>query len=265
MPSITFLQHHADEGRIYIHRRGYPGKQYLFLDNEPLLYGLSTVTGYESEVPRSFYPELLRISDTFPHPKALGFLGVSYLVFYPGLIPSGTLPMADSSSMAIYANPFARPRAALYYRKSILANDSVILDRIFDENDPHDCVWFTTTEDAPSLDSTPAPEWEPAAIVRSSENEVDLKTNASRSAYLVLTDSYYPGWNCFVDGKPQKIYRCNFNMRAVLLSAGAHHVAFIFWPYTAVIGGWCSFCTVLFLVLGSLGVYWRRKSFFGHE
>ena len=40
------------------------------------------------------------------------------------------------------------------------------------------------------------------------------------AAYLYLADSYFPGWEAFIDGVPTKIYRANYAFRAVHLPPG---------------------------------------------
>jgi uncharacterized membrane protein YfhO len=45
---------------------------------------------------------------------------------------------------------------------------------------------------------------------------------------LLLNDKFDPHWQVFVDGKPAELLRCNFIMRGVYLTPGAHTVEFKF-------------------------------------
>jgi hypothetical protein len=58
------------------------------------------------------------------------------------------------------------------------------------------------------------------------QSEVVAETNG----YLVLLDSYYPGWRAYVDGKPAEILRANYAFRAVRVPAGKHQVEFVYRP-----------------------------------
>ncbi len=255
--SIQFLREHLEGYRAFIDRRGYPGKQYLFLDNVPSLYGIPVMSGYESEVPRSFYPQVKQIFPTSPHSRALGFIGVKYLMFVSGVVPPGTLPVADSGTVMTYQDTFARPRASLYYRSALLPNDSSVMDRIFDDRDPHDRVLFSSSDrNMPMLrdESTLGTGWDSAHIVKEEDNALDIIANPSQPAYLVLSDTYYPGWKCFVDGREQEIYRVNYAMRGVFLTSGTHRITFRFEPLTVRIGAWSSGTSLLLAMLGILYV-----------
>jgi uncharacterized membrane protein YfhO len=45
---------------------------------------------------------------------------------------------------------------------------------------------------------------------------------------LLLNDKFDPHWQVLVDGKPAELLRCNFIMRGVYLTPGAHLVEFKF-------------------------------------
>jgi uncharacterized membrane protein YfhO len=47
---------------------------------------------------------------------------------------------------------------------------------------------------------------------------------------LVLTDVWYPGWTCTVNGESATIYRANFLFRAVFVPSGNNRVEFKFQP-----------------------------------
>jgi hypothetical protein len=259
--SITFLQEHAAGSRIYVDRELIRDKQYIFLDNLPSMYGLSEISGYESEVVRGFYGALEGVAPASPHPKALGLMGVKYFVYLNSVIPSGDLSLVDTGQLCIYENPHVRPRATLVYNSQVLLTDSTVRHRLFDESIAHNEVLFTKGKTTPPLLSDTGA-WEAARIVHSSNNEVTIEANPSRPAYLVLSDTYYPGWKCLVDGKESTIYRANFAMRAVYLSSGKHQLVFRFEPTSFAIGKWISIITLCCMAVsfGAIKVSRANKS-----
>ncbi len=53
-------------------------------------------------------------------------------------------------------------------------------------------------------------------------NKIILITKNAHPGFVVLTDSYYPTWQVYIDGKQAKIYRTDYNYRGVLVPAGTH-------------------------------------------
>ena len=73
-------------------------------------------------------------------------------------------------------------------------------------------------------------------ILRYRPDEVLIRTTSKQDSFLVLNDIYYPGWQCYVDGIPQEILRCNYLFRAVSLEKGSHEVRFFFEPPLVKVG-----------------------------
>ena len=96
-------------------------------------------------------------------------------------------------------------------------------------------------------------------IIRYTPEEVVIQATTDTPAYLLLTDTYYPGWQATVDGQPAEIQRADLMFRAVRLEPGTHQVVFRYRPTSVRLGIWIS---VLALVL-CLGVLvwalWRRE------
>lgn len=69
-----------------------------------------------------------------------------------------------------------------------------------------------------------------AKIKSYKEQSVEIEMESEGDGFLVLSDTYYPGWKAAVDGSQAKIYRANFAFRAVEVPAGKHLVKFTFEP-----------------------------------
>jgi hypothetical protein len=99
-----------------------------------------------------------------------------------------------------------------------------------------------------------------AKIISYGNRAVTIHASLNDVGILVLADSYYPGWNAYVDGKPQKILRANLFFRAVVLSQGEHTVEFRYEPQSFTFGLMGSLTTLCVLVLVSAFVYLRDRA-----
>ncbi len=63
-------------------------------------------------------------------------------------------------------------------------------------------------------------------------NHLALKTSASDSAWVTVSDLFFPGWEARSDDQPLRIWRANGLYRAVCVPAGEHRVRFDFSPFT---------------------------------
>jgi len=90
-------------------------------------------------------------------------------------------------------------------------------------------------------------------FISETNNRLVLQATAEENSLLVLSDTYYPGWKAFVDGRKTKIYRANYTFRALPLSAGPHRLEFVYDPLSFKLGA-------LFTFLGIIGcaVIWRH-------
>jgi hypothetical protein len=66
------------------------------------------------------------------------------------------------------------------------------------------------------------------AIASDTPRRVVVDVDAPEDGYLVLADTFYPGWTASVDGRPTEIARANVAVRAVGVPAGRHRVVFEF-------------------------------------
>jgi hypothetical protein len=61
-------------------------------------------------------------------------------------------------------------------------------------------------------------------------DRVKLHVSTDRDNYLVLADTFFPGWTATVDSKPSEIFRANAMMRSVFVPTGTHDVVFNYSP-----------------------------------
>ncbi len=84
--------------------------------------------------------------------------------------------------------------------------------------------------------SVPAASPGAVQILSRSGEEISLKCANNKTAVLVVTDTFYPGWKAFVDGKRARIVRANYLFRGVILPPGSHKVTMRYYPETFTVG-----------------------------
>lgn len=73
-------------------------------------------------------------------------------------------------------------------------------------------------------------------IVEERPDRLRLAATASSSAWIVLVDSYDPGWRATLDGKETAVLAANMAFRAVGLPAGSHSVEMTYRPAPVLVG-----------------------------
>lgn len=101
-----------------------------------------------------------------------------------------------------------------------------------------------------------------ARINKYQDNKIEIRTKSSEAAILLLTDSYYPGWEVKVDGVLSEIIRADYNLRAVAVQAGEHNVIFEFRPKTFFVGLVIFAISFLFLIIFCFLVCIRKLPLF---
>lgn len=150
----------------------------------------------------------------------------------------------------VYENELALPRAYLVDSYEITHDEVQSLQAI--KKNPLKLSSSVVLENGtPSFASAAIPT-NPGQIdiVNYHINEVELSVKADRRCLAVLTDSYYPGWNAFIDGVNTPILRANSLFRAVEIPPGEHTVVFRYQPSALKWGTIISLSTALFILIG---------------
>jgi hypothetical protein len=67
-----------------------------------------------------------------------------------------------------------------------------------------------------------------AVVTREDSRELEIDAEAPADGFLLLADTFYPGWTARVDGTPTPIYRANHSVRGIQLPKGRHEVRFTY-------------------------------------
>ncbi len=84
-------------------------------------------------------------------------------------------------------------------------------------------------------------------------NKIKLHSISDSNGFLVLSDTYYPGWKAYVDGRETVIYKTDYILRSIFLEKGKHNVEFVYAPITFKIGYITTLSTIgVLIVVGIL-------------
>ena len=67
-----------------------------------------------------------------------------------------------------------------------------------------------------------------ALVTHEDERHIGIEADAPGDGFLLLADTFYPGWSARVDGTPTPIYRANLSVRAIALPKGHHQILFTY-------------------------------------
>ena len=255
--------------------------------NIPWLHGLQDVRGYDSIIPRQYVEymraienqgELLfnRIAPIYGvenlSSSLLDLLNVRYVVT-EGKIPNPDYELVYDDEVRIYENTDALPRAFALSRAEVVSQAD--LPARLSSFDPREVVLLDEGTSVNTQVPGSDPPWplQPAYIAAYAPNVVFVDVEMPGPGWLVLADSYSPGWKAYrsdpdgqvLDPKSEPtgereltIVRANGNFRAVFLEEGAHRVRFKYTPMSFKLGLYGSFLALVVMFLAALYWLWGR-------
>jgi hypothetical protein len=165
--------------------------------------------------------------------------------------------VAEFGKVAVFENTRKLPRAWLANSK-LVGTDEEELNIIRSGKMPNGAAWnpleqaLVISNNRFSLANANGPTGN-AKVTRREPNRIEVKTESTAPAILVLSENHYPGWRAFVDGQSVEVMRVNYNQRGLVLPAGNHLVIFVYRPWSVLIGLLVSLLTLAGLLL------WPRK------
>jgi len=87
-------------------------------------------------------------------------------------------------------------------------------------------------------------------IVSEGPNDVTIRLRVDSDGWLILSDTWYPGWQATIDGVSTRIYRANYLFRAVRVTPGEHQVRFEYQPLSFWTGAFISIVVASAILAG---------------
>ncbi len=193
--------------------------------------------------------------------RVLDLMGVDYETV-PAAAPQDVVFGEAKRGVSVSRREGALPRAYVVRKAVVVPDGRWRLQRLMD-------VSFDA-RNAVMLEELPREEW----MVQSGRelewsvgnvsyelNAVSMDVELDGYGFLVVSDTYFPGWTAEVDGKARRIYRANAAFRAVALEPGKHRVEMRYEAKPFRVGVWISLTTAVALALigCTLGVVESRR------
>ena len=234
--------------------RGY-GSSYLksYRDFMAFFFGKPYGEGVEPFIP--FEKE-----KTYDNSEILGLLNAKYVISdeiidnekfemkfnFTSPVYSMYLPTSEKRSVYVYENKDFLPRAFVVHNAKIIDGEKVLEEMDSENFDPKEIIILEKEIDKPL---TNLGEFEEVEITHSSPTEILMDFELSEPGFLFLSETWYPGWKAYDNGKEVEIYKTNYFMKSVYLEEGGHDVRFVFEPISFKIGSLITKISILALVI----------------
>ena len=251
-----------------------------FNANSSWLFFLEDIRGYDSIIPKQYTEYMgaiepqggllfnriqpIKTVDGLNSPL-LDVLNVKFVISSDIIELPKYEPVWEGEGLRVYENLGVAPRAYTLPQTAtaVVADPLTALRTQFD---PRQTV---VVEPAAGIGPEEAPQpasYAPASITHQSNRRVLLETAVSEPSWLILNDSYFPGWNAYArpadDPAAEEVQlpvtQVNGNFRGVQLEPGAWTVRFQYSPPSFWLGAISSLMGVVILLFGTAVWGWQR-------
>jgi hypothetical protein len=284
---ILLLQRTFEEGAIYPavpERAFYPpvplvqaipasgepfrvtGLHYALIPAGPSMYGLEDPRGYEAMTFR-------RLAETYslwsePQPVSfniipdmsrpfLSFLNVRYAITSRDVEPAPGWRIAfEDRGSRLLENTRVLPRAFVPKWIRYERNGQPILDAMRDTQDFAHVSWIEVPYYKPH-ERTNGPGQ--VSIRRRNFSEYTIEAAMELDSWVVVSDSHWPGWRAYIDGRRVEILTANHAFIGIYVPAGKHTVKLVYLPEAFTRGRSVTLATAALLVFVGLGLALRHR------
>ncbi|MCP4429304.1 MAG: oligosaccharide flippase family protein, partial [Chloroflexi bacterium] len=252
-----------------------------FNANSGWLFNLQDIRGYDSIIPKQYtdYMAAIEPQNELPFNRVqpivnweslnsplLDVLGVKHIITAETIDLPKLQQVWAGEGLRVYENLAVAPRAYTLPLTSTAVADAPLA--AMTEYDPRQFVVVATGDWGLEIgDQSPISNlYSPSSIEAYGNIQVMVSAEVAEASWLVLNDSYFPGWKAWVrpfggaesDEKEIEVTRVNGNFRGVTLEQGHWTVRFRYSPASFQLGALASAMggVILLFALGIWG--WRR-------
>jgi hypothetical protein len=240
-----------DDGRYlaWIPPAAYFNKGYLFTQQErdwpalllgrAVLFRLHDALGYSPiQVPR--YWNYIRATNRLPvfynaaviqvpSPEDVALLGVRYLIVHEGQQIPADVPgeiIASEAGYHLLELDGAQPRASVVPTWSVVDDGALALESVVGRG--FDPSITAVVEGDPEISPVAGSARGTATYEEVSPEDVRLEVVANGPSILVVRNTWEPGWEATVDGRPARLVRADFFLQGVPVPEGHHEVRLVY-------------------------------------
>jgi len=232
--------------------------------NANTLYGISSFRGYTAfeTTNASLIIQLAYSSENSTEKideigtssaKLLGMEGVQYIVSAKNVI-------SDSNDLELVWQKLNLDTKSIYkiYRNKQFINNIHPVKRTVVESSTKQMAddllstSFTPKNTALIYSSNPIqnfPDEVAITDINNTDGDITFHTSSSGNSFIVISDSYYPGWKALVDNQKTDILPVNINSMGLYLTAGKHNVRLFYDPTSYQLGKLVSFISLLVVLV----------------
>lgn len=255
---LYFYDRPDDNSPLSLYERRKLWEKYTLVENIGMNYGVQYLHGYTGHHLRRYFD----LQQYHLFPLLFDLFNTRYFLvhhkekIFTDPLHYKTIAIAPWNGLRVVENLRVFPRAFWVPRAVVLSKPEEIIQRLADPQfNPRREVLL---EEPVKQDDQPSRlEEAQVTILSYAPERVRLQVQSPTQGFVVLGDTYYPGWKVFIDGQPSPLLRANYVLRAVQVEGGTHQIDFIYDPWTFKIGALVSGITGL--VLGGVCWPWRRR------
>jgi hypothetical protein len=246
--TITFLQQHAGNYRIM------ETDSQILPPNFSVIYKMQSVDGYDPLYIKRYGVFIAAMQRNKPdlsspfgfnriitpqniHSPLINLLGVKYVLSLKDIQSDQFKKVFQEGQTQVYENTQVFPRAFFVQKVQSVSTQQEAIEKMFSKNfDPEkqaiieqcpaECNEASSFGRSFTFVQEDKIDYSPPVIFSYKSNSVSIKTDTNKEGFLLLTDSFYPTWHAFVDGKETPIFATDVTFRGVRVPAGKHIVVF---------------------------------------